>query len=69
MCILPESNGKIMALKLPKIVHLCNFFADLSKKSKSKAIYLYPSKRLHQDLLESSTFYRGLSYNSRGIED
>ena len=59
-----------MVLELPKIVHSLQDCADLSKKSKSiKAIYLYPPEIPHHALSENNMFYRGLSKNSRDIEE
>ena len=60
----------VMVLELPKIVHFLQDCADLSKKSKSiKAIYLYPPEIPHHALSENNMFYRGLSKNSRDIEE
>ena len=59
-----------MVLKLPKIVHCLENWADLSRKAKSiKAIYLYPSERPHHALSENSMFCKGLSNKSRDIEE
>ena len=59
-----------MVLKLPKIMQFLQICADLSKKYKyTKAIYLYPSERLHHALSEKSMFYRGLSNSSRDTEE
>ena len=58
-----------MALKLPKIVHFLQIFADLSKKPKSiKTIYFYPSERPHHTLSENSIYYRGPRNNSQDIK-
>ena len=52
----------VIVLKLPKIVHFLQIFADLSKKCKSiKAVYSYPSERSHV-LSEKSICYRDLRY-------
>ena len=54
-----------MVFKVPKIVHLLQICAYLSKISKSiKAFYLYLSERHGHVLLENSIFYRGLSNSS-----
>ena len=59
-----------MVLKLPKIVHSLQICPGIIKKSKSiKAIYLYPSERLHYALSRNNIFYRGLSNNSQDIEE
>ena len=59
-----------MVLKFPKIVHLLQSCADLSKKSKSIIeIYVYPSERPHYALTENNVFYTGLSNSSRDTED
>ena len=60
----------VMVFKWPKVVHFLQHCADLSKISKSiKAIYLYPSETPHHALSVHSMFYRGLSNNSRDIEE
>ena len=60
----------VMVCKLPKIVHLLQICADLSKKSKSiKVIYFYSSERPHHTLSENSIFYRGRSNSSRDIKE
>ena len=59
-----------MVLKLPKIRHFLQICGDLSKKSKyAKAIYLYPSERLHHALSEKVCFIEGQSNSSRDIEE
>ena len=59
-----------MVLKLPKIVHFWQIFADHSEKSKSiKATCLCPSERTHHTLSENSMFYRGLSNSPGDIEE
>ena len=58
-----------MVLKLAKIVHFLQIFADLSETSKSsKGIYLYPSERPHHACSENM-FYRGLGNSSRDFEE
>ena len=47
-----------MVLKLSKKMHFWNFFADLSKKSKSiKAIYIYASEKSRNALSENGIVY------------
>ena len=46
-----------MVLKLPKIVHVLQIFADFSKKPKFiKAIYFFLSERPHHALSGNSIF-------------
>ena len=46
-----------MVLKLPKIVHVLQIFADFSKKPKFiKAIYFFLSERPHHALSGNSVF-------------
>ena len=46
-----------MVLKLPKIVHFLQIFADISKKPKFiKAIYFFLSERAHHALSGNSIF-------------
>ena len=60
----------VMVRKLPKIVHLLQICADLSKKPKSiKVTYFYSSERPHHTLSENSIFYRGRSNSSRDIKE
>ena len=57
-----------MVHNLPKIVHILQICADLSKKSKFiEEIYLYPSEWSHNTLSENSIFYRDLSNSSQDI--
>ena len=66
----PFFPSSVMVLKLSKIVYFLQICADVRKKSKSiKVIYLYPSERPHQTLLENSMFYWCLSNSSRDIEE
>ena len=59
-----------MVLKLSKKVNFLQFFADLSKKSKSaKAIYIYASESFYNTLSENDMAYRGLSHRSSDIND
>ena len=52
-----------MVLKMTKIMHFLEIWADLSKKPKyMKAIYFHPSERPHHALLKNSIFYRGPRY-------
>ena len=67
-----EKNGVIclvcfliMALKMYKKLHFCQFCADLSKKPKSvEAIYIYVSESSHYTLPENDKACRGLSHRS-----
>ena len=60
----------VMVLKLPKIVHLLQICADISKTSKCiKAIYLYSSERPYRFLSRNSMFYRGLSNSPQDIDE
>ena len=57
MNILATCPSWFMFFKLPKIVHLLQICADLSKKPKSiKEIYFYLSERPHHALSENSIF-------------
>ena len=78
--IIYEKNGVIllvsffpswvMVLKLPKIVHLLQMCADISKTSKCiKAIYLYSSERPYRVLSRNSMFCRGLSNSPQDIDE
>ena len=50
--------SQVMVLKLSKKMHFWNFFADLSKKSKSiKAIYIYASEKSRNALSENGIVY------------
>ena len=70
ICLVSFFPFLVMVLTLPKIVHFLQIFADLSMKSGSiKVSYLHPSARPHHVLSEISMFYRGLSNNSRDIEE
>ena len=64
-----EKNGVIclisfflswdVVLKLPKLVHFFQIYADLSRRPKHiKAIYSYPSERPNHALSENTIFYR-----------
>ena len=54
-----------MVLKLPKIVHFLQIYADLSKKpTYFRAIYFYSFKRPHQALSENSIFIGVRDINS-----
>ena len=69
ICLVSFFPPWVMALKLTKIVHFLQICTDLSKRFKSiKAIYLYPSERLHHALPENSYFYRGLNNSSQDTE-
>ena len=58
ICLVSFFAFWVMALKLPKIVLLLQFFADASKKSKAvTAIYVYTSESSGFVHLENSTGY------------
>ena len=62
----------VMVLKLPKMVHFLQICADLNKKPKYiKAIYFYPSERLHHAVLENGIFLIGVRdiNSSQDIEE
>ena len=53
----------VMVLKLSKKVHVLQFCADFSKKSKSmKAIYIYASERPRYALSENDIIYYAITY-------
>ena len=52
-----------MVLKLPTKVKILQFFADLSKKSKSiKAIYIYASETPRYALSENGIVYYAMTF-------
>ena len=64
----------LIVCKLSKKVHVLQFCADLSKKSKSvKAIYIYASESSHYTLSENAIdagkVYSSLSHRSWDIKD
>ena len=62
-CLVPMSPFWGMVLKLSKKVHLLEFCADHSKKSKSiKAIYIYASERSRYALSENGIVYYAMTY-------
>ena len=70
ICLVSFFPSWVMVLKLTKIVHFLQIFAELRNKSKSiKVIYLHPPERPHHALSENSMFYRGLNNSSRDIEE
>ena len=65
ICLISFFLSWFMVLKLPKIVHFLQIYADLSKKPKHiKAIYFYPFERPHHALSEKSIFIRVWDINS-----
>ena len=59
ICLVSFFPSWVMVLILPKIMHILQICADLSKISKSiKAIYLHPSEKPHHALSENSVLYR-----------
>ena len=61
-------RSRVMVIRLSKKVHFWQFFADLSRKSKSiKAIYIYASERPRYALSENGTVYYTMSYCFRDI--
>ena len=56
--------GSVMVLKLPKIVHFLQIYADRKKPKYIKAILYYKAinERIYHNLSENSTFYRGPRY-------
>ena len=57
ICLVSMFPSWVMICKLSKKVHVLQFCADLSKKSKSvEAIYIYASKSFHYTLSEMLWF-------------
>ena len=57
--------SRVMVFRLSNKVHFLQFYADLSKKSKSvKAIYIHASESFHYTLSENAMVYRDLSHSS-----
>ena len=70
ICVISFFSSWVMVLKLPKIVHFFQIFADLIKKPKSiEAIYFYLSERPHHTLSWNSIFYKSPSNISRDNRD
>ena len=70
ICVISFFSSWVMVLKLPKIVHFLQIFADLIKKPKSiEAIYFYLSERPHHTLSWNSIFYKSPSNISRDNRD
>ena len=70
ICLVSFLPSWVMVLRLSKIVHFLQIYADISKKSKCiKAIYLYSSERPYHVLSKNSMFYRGLSNSSQDIKE
>ena len=60
--------SSVMVLKVSKKVHFLQFYADLSKKSKSiKAIYIYASERSCYPPSEYGIVYYAMNYCFRDI--
>ena len=58
ICLVSMFPSRFMVLKLSKKNAFLEFFADLSKKSKSiKAIYIYASERSRNALSENGIVY------------
>ena len=65
ICLVSMFPSWVMVRKLSKKVYFLQFYADLSKKSKSvKAIYIYASEGSHYTLSENGIVYGGLSHRS-----
>ena len=57
-CLVFMPPSKVMFLKLSKIVSFLEFFANVSKKSKTDLVtYVCGSKRSHFSLLENGILY------------
>ena len=70
ICLASMFPSWVAVCKLSKKVHILQFCADLSKKSKSsEAIYIYASESSHYTLPENAMVYRGLSHLSWDISD
>ena len=68
ICLVSMLPTWVMVCKLSKKVHILQFCADLSKKSKSvEAIYIYASESSHYILSQNATIYKGLSHRSWDI--
>ena len=63
ICLVFMFSSWVMVLKLSEKVHLLEFCADLSRKSKSiKAIYIYVSERSCYALSENDIVYYTMTY-------
>ena len=62
ICLVFMSTSWVMALKLSKIVSFSQFFADVSKKSKTvREIYVYTSESSCFALLENGIGYYAIT--------
>ena len=65
ICLVSMFPSWVIVLHLYKKVHFLQFYADLSKKSKSiKTIDIYASESSHYTLSVKAMVYRGLSHCS-----
>ena len=64
ICLASMFSTQVMVCKLSKKVNFLQFCADLSKKSRSKSIYIYISESSHYTLSENTMAFRGLSHRS-----
>ena len=63
ICLVSMFPSWVMVLHLSKKVNFLQFYADLSKKSKSiKAIYIYASERSRYALSENGIVYCAMTY-------